>query len=143
MNQGKPGWGLTSEQIEALDGLVEPLARFRKAFGRDAGPDFIAELEVARRYNLRLSDRPNEPGCDAIDAHGRRYQIKYRSAGTLNVDFNNFDFDVAVLVNIDEAHHVAGMWTLPVDRVQAMCAYREKFRKYQVTQARFKAEAER
>lgn len=45
-----------------------------------------------------------------------RYQIKFRSVGTLNVDLNNFDFDFLVLVNLDDDLSLAGLWLIGPSR---------------------------
>lgn len=134
---------LTAERLAAFEAVLSPLASFKRAFGRDVAPDFVAELYAAREFKLKLPDRSNERGADATDQGGLRYQVKYRSVGTLNLDFNNFDFDFAVLVNMNDDYKLNGMWRLEREKVRAICTHREKFRKFQVTQARFKAEADR
>jgi hypothetical protein len=98
-------------------------------------------LYAARELGLELSRSCNHPGCDGTDAAGRRYQIKHRNSSTLNVDVNNFDFDVLVLVNVDEECGLHGMWTLQVEQAKALFTYREKYRKHQATQVKLKAEA--
>src|SRR5262249_37018321 len=95
----------------------------------------------ARKYDLTLLAGSNAQGADATDAEGKRYQIKCRTPDVLNVDINNFEFDWIVLVNLDADYHLAGMWRLAVEQVKPLCAWREQFRKFQVTQTRFKAEA--
>jgi hypothetical protein len=134
---------LTAERLAAFEAILAPLASFRRAFGRDVKPDFIAELYAAKQFDLTLPDRSNEQGADATDRDGRRYQVKFRSPDTLNVDFNNFDFDFAVLVNLDDDYRLAGIWRLGRETARGISAHREKYRKFQVTQARFKAEARR
>jgi len=134
---------LADERRTLFEGLLPHLAAFKRAFGRGVSADFIAELYAARELDLELPDGGCQPGCDATDASGKRYQIKCRQAGTLNVDISNFAFDVLVLVNLDESYMLSGMWSLPVDRVRELCAFRAKFRKYQVTQNRLKREAAR
>jgi hypothetical protein len=119
--------------------LRPPLSSFKQAFGRDVTLGFLAELYVARQYQLTLLEAVNAQGADAVDAEKRRYQIKYRHADVLNVDINNFDFDYIVLVNIDANYALSGMWRLTKAQVESVCADREKFRKFQITQARFKA----
>ena len=125
----------------AFEAVLPAIAAFKKAFRRDLSPDFIAELFVARELNLVLPDRPNEPGADAMDSAGRRYEIKYRSASTLNVDLNSFDFEQLVLVNLDDDYGLLGMWTLSVEQAKSLFTFREKFRKYQATQEKVKREA--
>lgn len=46
----------------ALADALPAITAFRKAYGRDATPDFIAELYVAREFDLKLPTRRNEPG---------------------------------------------------------------------------------
>lgn len=91
---------MNSSQISVLDATLPSLSAFKRAFGRDPSSDFLAELYVARELGLDLANRRNEPGSDAVDANGHRYQVKFRSSGTLNVDTNNLDFDFIVLVNV-------------------------------------------
>jgi hypothetical protein len=121
--------------------LIPALPDFKRAFGRNVTPSFLAELYAARHYKLTLLESACAFGADATDAQGGRYQIKYRSPGVLNVDINNFEFDHIVLINIDANYALAGIWRLTVAQVRGLCKYQEKFRKFQVTQARFKAVA--
>ena len=132
---------MTDEEKAAFEAALPALAAFKHTCGRDATPGFVAELYAAREFNLMLLKSANAPGADATDANGKRYQVKYRSPDVLNIDLNNFDFDYIVLVNVDADYRLAGIWRLTVDRVRAMCVYRAKFQKHQVTQARFKDEA--
>lgn len=134
---------LDQDRLEAFRKILPAIAEFKKAFGRDISPDFIAELYAACEFGLELPDTKNEPGADAVDPHGVRYQIKYRSSNTLNVDLNSFDFDYLVLVNLDEHYHLLGMWRLPVEKARTLFTFREKFRKYQATQDRVKDMADR
>jgi len=128
-------------KIDALEAILPAITRFRAAFGRDLSTDFLAELYAARELNLELPDRSNEPGSDAIDDRGRKYEIKYRSLTTLNVDLNSFDFDYLILVNLAEDYRLIGMWQLPVERAKTVFSFREKYRKYQATQERVKSVA--
>lgn len=132
---------LDQKQLEALEVATAAMAQFRRAFGRDLRPDFIAELYAARELALVVSERPNEPGYDAIGPDGKRYEIKYRSAQ--NVDVNNFDFDYLILVNLDDDYRLTGMWRIPCEVARQIFQYREKFNKYQVTQDKLKAHAQR
>jgi hypothetical protein len=134
---------LDDERSAILDAALPGLVAFKRAFGRDISADFIAELYAARELNLQLPDSGYGRGADATDASGRRYQIKCRQPGTQNVDLNNFEFDVLVLVNLDESYALGGMWTLPVEQVKELSVSREKFRKFQVTQDRLKRAATR
>ena len=45
-----------------------------------------------------------------------------------------------MLVNLDDAYQVVGIWQLSVDKARSIFAHREKYRKWQVTQDRFKRE---
>ncbi len=121
-----------------FDSIIPAIASFKAVFGRDISPDFLAELYVARELDLELPDESNKPGADAISFNGERYEIKYRSTSTLNVDVNNFDFDNLVLVNLDKDYHLIGLWLLPVDKARKIFVFREKFRKYQATQEKVK-----
>jgi len=130
---------LDSERLEAFDQAVTAMARFRAAFGRGLKDDFIAELYVARTLRLEIVEIVNQPGYDAVGPAGERYQIKCRSASTLNVDANNFDFDYLVLVNLrEDDYQLQGMWLLTAEQARSIFTHREKFRKYQATQAQVK-----
>ena len=134
---------LDDDRGRHFEAVLPSLAAFKRAFGRGVSADFIGELHAARELNLELPDGGCQPGCDATDASGRRYQIKCRTPGTLNVDINNFEFDLLVLVNLNESYALSGMWSIPVDQVKALCTFREKFRKFQVRQERLKRQATR
>jgi hypothetical protein len=134
---------LDQARLDAFTAVLPAISAFKRAFGRDLSADFVAELYVARELGLQLPDRCNEPGCDAFDQSGKRYQIKHRNVATLNIDANNFDFDFIVLVNMDDIYQLVGMWQLSVDQARKLFVHREKYRKWQVTQDRFKREAVR
>ena len=123
--------------------MLPAISAFRRAFGRDVSVDFIAELYAAREFNLTLPDRRNEPGFDALDTTGRRYQVKFRSSGTQNVDINGFDFDFIVLVNLDENYELAGLWRMDNATAKGLFTHRPEYRKWQTTQKHFKNAAER
>ena len=91
---------------------------------------------------LRLRGTPNAPGFDGWDAEQRRYEIKYCQPRNI-IDINGFDFDVLVLVNLDARYQPSGIWTLDVATAQHIAVYQETFKKYQITQQRFKANAHR
>ena len=129
------------EKSEVFDTILPVIARFKKEFGRDLSTDFIAELYAARELNLELPDRSNEPGSDAKDDSGQRYEIKYRNTRTINVDLNGFDFDYLILVNLSEDYYLVGMWRTPVDRAKSIFTFRKNFRKYQATQEKVKCES--
>ena len=123
--------------------VLPAIAEFKKAFGRDIKPDFIAELYIARELGLEIPDKQTEMGYDAIGPDGKRYQTKHRSIKTLNVDLNNFNFDVLVLVNLDDEYQLTGMWSITDTQAKSVFKKREKFRKYQATQDQVKAIAKR
>ena len=129
------------DRLDTFDAVLPAITRFRVVFGRDLSPNFLAELYVARELNLELPDRPNEPGPDATDERGQKYEIKYRSPSTLNIDLNSFNFDQLILVNLAEDYHLIGMWRMPVEKAKAIFTFREKYHKYQATQAKVKREA--
>lgn len=126
-----------------LDKALPALAAFKKAFGRDASPFFIAELLAARQFELKLHEGSNEVGSDGVAADGKRYQIKHRNPGTQNVDLNNFEFDFIVLVNVDDNYTVTGMWKMDRDAAKKTFVHRPEYRKYQATQKAFKAAAQK
>jgi len=128
---------LDQTRSEPFEKAISAMAEFRRAFGRDLKPDFIAELYASRELGLTLREKPNEQGFDAIDRDGKRYEIKHRRAQ--NVDLNNFGFDFLVLVNLDDDFRVAGMWRMTVDKAKEIFQWRDRFNKYQATQAKAKA----
>lgn len=132
---------LDQKHLEALEKAIAAMAEFRCTFGRDLKPDFVAELYAARELGLVVSDSPNEPGYDAIGSDGKRYEIKYRNAQ--NVDVNNFNFDYLILVNLDDDYRLTGMWQIPSDEARKIFQYRENFNKYQATQNKLKAHAQK
>jgi hypothetical protein len=119
------------------------MAEFRKTFDRPLEPGFVAELHVANWLGLEICEEATQAGFDARGPDGTRYQIKYRHQATRNVDVNNFEFDQLVLVNLDDDYQLAGMWCLSVEQAKELFTWRERFRKYQVTQKCFKQAAER
>ena len=50
---------LTDERKAVLENALPVLAAFKRAFGRDVTPGFLAELYAARAYNLTLLDQVN------------------------------------------------------------------------------------
>lgn len=133
---------ITKEQLEAVEAIVGAAAAFWRAFGKGFSEGLLAEVYVAQNLGLRLCEG-NVQGFDAVSATGERFQIKHRSTGTLNLDINNFDFDQIVLVNLKDDLSVAGMWIASRQDVEQAFVLREKFRKLQVTQSRFKSIAKR
>ena len=117
------------------------MADFKRVFGRELEPEFIAELYVARELNLEIADRKNEKGYDAKDQNGKKYQIKSRNAK--NVDLNNFEFDYLILINFDESYQLTGIWQMSKDKAQEVFTLRDKQNKYQATQNKVKANSEK
>jgi hypothetical protein len=122
---------------------LNAMAEFRKVFGSSLENSIVAELHVSQLLDLGICKTKNQPGFDALDSEGKRYQIKYRSRKTLNVDINNFDFDELVLVNLDQDYCPNGIWQLSVRKARKIFLSREDFRKYQITQKKFKENAKR
>ena len=114
MNQLK----LTQENLLVFKEAVKAMAEFRKAFNRDLEPSFIAELYAAEKLELEIFPSKTMPGYDALDKAGKRYQIKYRSPMTQNVDINNYDFDLLILINLDENYRLCGIWRISVDQAK-------------------------
>jgi hypothetical protein len=128
---------LNDERLAAFRAILKPLAEFRRVFGREVSLGFLAEVYAAQQFGLSLFEGGTEAGADGIDSDGKRCQIKYRDAGVL-IDLNNFNFDYVVLVNLDAEYVPTGIWRLAKEQVQGLCQWREKFRKHQVSQQRFK-----
>ncbi len=110
------------------------MADFKNTFGRDLSVSILAELYVALELDLSIVSEPNTPGFDLLSEDRTHYQIKHRSATTLNVDINNFDFDYLVLVNMSPGYRLTGMWQLDVEAARSLFVHRAKYRKYQATQ---------
>lgn len=134
---------LDEEKIKVFKNAISTMADFKRVFSRDLQPSFIAELYAAEKLNLEINLSSTEPGFDAIDSSGNLYEIKYRSLTTLNVDVNNFDFDFLILVNLDDHYRLIEMWRLTSDQAKRIFIYREKYRKYQATQVKFKSAGEK
>jgi hypothetical protein len=131
----------SEKENRVFEQAILALRDFRITFGRELKPDVLAEYYVARELRLQLANGSNTPGYDAVDDKGLRYQIKSRNAQ--NVDLNNFDFDLLILINLDENYQIKGIWKLTQSEAKTLFVWREKFRKYQTTQEKFKANAQR
>ena len=134
---------LDNHRTKEFEDAVAAMAAFRRTFGRNLDPSFIAELYAAKELGLELRAGPNEPGFDAVDSDGYRYEIKHRSPTTLNIDVNSFEFDYLVLVELDDACLLAGVWRITETQARQLFVFREKYRKYQTTQVKVKRVAER
>lgn len=134
---------LDNVKRDIFDRALVMMGEFYQAFGRSLEPSFVAEIHAARALDLDLHASPNHPGWDAVSRSGKRYEIKYRGAPTKNVDLNSFDFDYLVLVELDDAYQLTGLWSMTADQARGIFVPRPKFRKYQTTVARFKQIAER
>ncbi len=117
------------------------MASFKAAFGRALSGDVVAELYTAEKLSLKVMGL-NQPGYDALGPNNERYQIKYRSAQTQNVDLNSFDFDYLVLVNLDEDYSLTGMWRISRAQAREIFVERPDLHKYQATQKKVKSIAE-
>ncbi len=115
---------------------------FKREFGVELSDSRLCEIYVALQFGLPLPSSGNPPGCDLQGCDGTRYQVKCRKAETQNLDFNNFDFDFAVLVNLSDDYLPLGMWMLGVDRARPLATERGKFRKFQIVQSIFKGAAD-
>ena len=115
---------------------------FRRKFGVELSNSQLCEVYVALQFGLPFPDCRNVKGYDLRSVDGTRYQVKCRSAETLNLDLNNFEFDFVVLVNLAENYLPVGMWRLGVEKARALAAERGKFRKFRFTQKAFKNAAD-
>jgi len=132
---------LNRQQLIAFREAAAALVKFRKAFGRDPEPSYLAEISTSTKLKLRLVQSPNQKGFDALDKNKKKYQIKYRNAQ--NVDINNFKFDYILLVNSTKKNPFGAIWCLTKSDAKNIFMQRKKFRKYQVTQKKFKNHAKR
>ena len=134
---------LSEQEKTTFNLALASMADFRQIFGRPLETSIVAEIHVALLLNLEICHAVNQPGYDALSADGKRYQIKYRGKGTQNVDVNNFEFDELILVNLDDDYQPIGIWRLSVQQARTLFTSREDFRKYQVSQKKFKENAKR
>lgn len=134
---------LTEKERNVFETALAAMAGFKRTFGRALEPGFVAELHVALQLDLELVSSVNAPGYDAVGSDGKRYQIKYRSTGTQNVDVNNFEFDELILVNLDEEYQPTAMWRITVDHTKQIFTLRADHRKYQARQDKIKQIGER
>jgi hypothetical protein len=113
---------MDSAVSEALRLSADAMYSFRTKFGVELSFSRLCEIYVALQLGLPLPDRDNTQGFDLRGADGTRYQVKGRSAATLNLDINNFEFDYVVLVNLSDDYRPvscalllplrhAGRWT--------------------------------
>ncbi len=129
---------LDEQKMALLEQAQIIMADFRRAFSKSLSADFIAEILAAKHLGLSVCIGTNQPGFDAVDPAGLRYQVKNRAIGTPIVDLNNFDFDYLVLVNLDDDYRLAGMWRITAAQAQAITTFRPDYRKYQTTQNKVK-----
>ena len=109
----------------AIRNAVKALVEFKREFNRDLTVSMLAERYVALELDLLPASVVNEQGFDLISTDGKRYQVKQRGSGVLNVDVNNFEFDYLVLVNLADDYSVRGMWRLSVEKARTLFVYRE------------------
>ena len=133
---------VTDTKRTAIRNALEALVQFKREFNRDLSASLLAELYVALELDLVPASGLNQQGYDLISADGKRYQVKQRGYGVLNVDVNNFEFDYLVLVNLTDDYRVDGMWRLSVEKARTLFVRRENFRKYQATQKSVKQNGE-
>ena len=126
---------MTASEEVVLKDARAATAAFRRTFGCELRPESLAEVYVASRLNLTLI-HGNNPGFDGTAPNGDRYQIKYRASGSI-VDMNNFEFDYMVLVNMNVDYEVTGMYRVAQQQVRDNCTHREKYRRWQISQAKF------
>ena len=103
---------------EILDQAREAAVAYSNLTGRPLGiTGEVGEYEAARLLNLTLAEA-REPGFDATDTKGGRYQIKTRSLsqtarrrsqqiGGIKLDR---DWDAVLLVLLDEAFQPLEIW---------------------------------
>lgn len=134
---------LENYELTVLQSTLESMRQFQETFGRKLSKDVIAELHVAIHLSLSLAKGVNQAGYDAVAKDGTRYQIKERSLSTHNIDVNNFDFDFLVLVNLDDAYHVLGMWQIDAKLAKTIARHRQYkgIDKWQIRQSTLKQRA--
>ena len=98
----------------------------------------LAKSCAAKKFGLKTGGISIGRDNVAVDKNGKRYRIMYRAPSTTNVDTPALDFDYILLVNLDDKYKLAGMWRLTVDQARKIFIKRPKFKKYQVTQNKFK-----
>lgn len=133
---------MDAERSRVFRNMISAMAEFKSVFQRDVDKSFVAELYTAEKFGLKINSKENEPGFDAIDVTGKRYEIKYRKPTSI-LDINNFDFDYIVLVNLDDNYQLTGMWLATANQAKEISSWREGYRKYQATQTKFKRIAEK
>lgn len=109
--------------IEELLAAVKPLAvEYYRLTGKPLGvTGEVGEFEVARLLGLKLEEA-RSPGHDAMDQHGRSYQIKTRSLSeaalkkTQNTGkLNDKEWDAALLCIMNLELEILEIWE--ADRV--------------------------
>jgi hypothetical protein len=134
---------LTNKNRPLFKKAVQIMAEFRRIFSRSLGEDFLAELHLADRLKLKVCGEVNKSGYDAVDNSGKRYQIKYRDTKSQNVDVNNFNFDHVLLVNLGSNYELMEVWEMDRCKAKKVFKKRAEFRKWQVSQKKFKVKTKR
>lgn len=147
--EAKPNSGLVSlgeSRVRLLQETVRTMQEFQRVFGCSLSVDGLAVIFVADRLGLDVVVPVNNKGFDARDRRtGARYEVKYRANSVRQVDLNNFEFDLLVLVNLGADYYPSGMWQMTRAQAERVFVRREYrgIAKFQCSQAKFKAEAER
>ena len=136
----KPGYLVEPSTFEKALAVMK---EFKTVYGRKLDEATLAELIIAQEFDLNMNPKSNEPGYDLVSSSGKRYQVKHRDPNTQNVDLNNFDFDYILLANLEDNYRIAGVWQMGTEKARELFVPREDFRKYQLSQNRFKKNAQR
>ena len=112
---------VSSSVLGAVRAVVAAELLYEKATG--CGRKFgitgeVGEILVCQALDLRLVEDPRAEGFDAVDAKGRRVQIKTRrsesgdlpsEAGRLS-RFSSHDFDYALMGILSSDYRLVGIW---------------------------------
>lgn len=117
------------------------MVAFRETFGCELRPDTLAEVYTADQLGLTL-EVGNNPGFDAKDTNGNRYQIKLRATKSV-VDINSFDFDYLVLVIMDADYNIFAIYRISEQQARKIFVPRPDYHRWQTSQAKIIALATR
>ena len=121
------------ELLQAHTTLMEELKRRGVVRSKNQPVADYAEGLVCKKLNLQIVETKSNPGYDAVDSNGIRYQIKSRQPTTENqstqtsfiysLEKKRFDFIIGVLFNEDYSVKLA--LKIPFDIVRKYAKFKK------------------
>ena len=122
---------ITKRELQATRDAIRAALHYEALLGRKLGITAeVGEILACHALQLKLMRDPLTEGYDAVDARGKRYQIKTRrsASGGLPLDkgkmgrFSQHAFDYAVLCILDAEYEVFELWRAPYRKVEPLIA---------------------